>query len=64
MKLRYTIATVVGASRRFDSAGLAFGQDATQTQGPAAPLDPFALPKVEMTVGGGDGDWVGILSVS
>ncbi len=32
-------------------------------QGPAAPLDPFSLPKVEMVVGGGEGDWVGILRI-
>jgi len=32
-------------------------------QAPAAPLDPFTLPKVEMVVGGGEGDWVGILRI-
>ena len=32
-------------------------------QPPAGPLDPFTLPRVEMSVGGGEGDWVGVLRI-
>ena len=30
---------------------------------PAAPVDPFSLPKLELSVGGGEGDWVGALRI-
>jgi len=30
---------------------------------PAGSMDPFSLPKVEMSVGGGEGDWVGVLRI-
>lgn len=30
---------------------------------PAGPVQPFALPKVEFAVGGGEGDWVGALRI-
>ena len=42
--------------------GLALGQPAP-LKPPAGPIDPFSLPKVEMVVGGGDGDWVGVLRI-
>ncbi len=42
--------------------GIAFGQPAP-LKPPAGPVDPFSLPKVEMVVGGGEGDWVGILRI-
>lgn len=29
----------------------------------AGPVDPFSLPKVELSMGGGDGDWVGALRI-
>lgn len=32
-------------------------------QGPAGPVDSFSLPKVEMVVGGGEGDFVGVLRI-
>lgn len=44
------------------ATGAAWAQ-AQPLQPPAGPLDPFTLPKVEMVVGGGDGDWVGILRI-
>jgi flagellar biosynthetic protein FliP len=44
------------------TTGVAWAQ-AQPLQAPAAPMDPFSLPKVEMVVGGGDGDWVGILRI-
>lgn len=30
---------------------------------PASPPDPFALPQVQLSVGGGEGDWVGVLRI-
>ena len=42
--------------------GIALGQPAP-LRAPAGPMDPFSLPKIEMVVGGGEGDWVGILRI-
>jgi flagellar biosynthetic protein FliP len=35
----------------------------TAPANPVQPTDPFSLPKVQLSVGGGDGDWVGALRV-
>ena len=35
----------------------------TPPAGPIQPANPLALPKVELSVGGGEGDWVGALRV-
>jgi flagellar biosynthetic protein FliP len=35
----------------------------TGAAGPVQPANPLALPKIELAVGGGEGDWVGALRV-
>ena len=44
------------------TAGFAWAQT-PPLQPPAGPMDPFSLPRVEMAVGGENGDWVGILRI-
>ena len=61
MKYSKTIALLVGGIA-FIATGVAFAQTAP-LQPPAGPTDPFSLPRVEMVVGGGDGDWVGVLRI-
>ncbi|MGC6418175.1 MAG: flagellar type III secretion system pore protein FliP [Bradymonadia bacterium] len=59
---RYAKITGVVIAILVTLTGLAFAQPQA-LQAPAAPLDPFTLPKVEMVVGGGNGDWVGVLRI-
>lgn len=44
------------------ATSVAWGQS-QPLQGAAGPVTPFGLPKVQMVVGGGEGDWVGILRI-
>ena len=54
------ILTIIGVLMVM--AGYAWAQTAP-LQPPAGPMDPFSLPRVEMAVGGENGDWVGILRI-
>lgn len=59
---RFTTQILIGLGLLLVTAGFAWAQT-PPLQPPAAPMDPFSLPRVEMAVGGGEGDWVGILRV-
>ncbi len=59
MNRHLKIAAFVGSAVLM-ATGVAWGQS---QQGAAGPMDAFSLPKVQMVVGGGDGDWVGILRI-
>ena len=61
MNTKYTTALLLGGIAFF-ATGVAMAQT-TPLQAPAGPTDPFSLPRVEMVVGGGDGDWVGALRI-
>ena len=59
--IRVGLPTLLGlATLLIGASAWAQGQP---LQPPAGPVDPFSLPKVELAVGGGDGDWVGILRI-
>lgn len=61
MKLRFIITTLVGLATLV-VADAAWAQPLVLDP-PAGAMDPFSLPHVEMSLGGGDGDWVGILRI-
>lgn len=63
MNRRHLTAALAGAATLLVCAAAAWGQGQPPLQPPAGPVDPFALPKVELTVGGGQGDWVGTLRI-
>lgn len=44
-------------------AAAAWAQGQPPLQPPAGPVQPFSAPRVELTVGGGEGDWVGLLRI-
>ncbi|MCA9559799.1 MAG: flagellar type III secretion system pore protein FliP, partial [Myxococcales bacterium] len=41
----------------------AWAQGQPPLQPPAGPVSPLSLPRVELAVGGGDADWVGVLRI-
>ncbi|MEE2755910.1 MAG: flagellar type III secretion system pore protein FliP [Myxococcota bacterium] len=59
---RFKLKLLIAFGALLALSGVALAQGQT-LQAPAAPLDPFSLPKVEMVVGGGNGDWVGVLRI-
>lgn len=61
MHRRHHIAALAGLTL-LALAATALAQPAP-LQPPAAPTDPFALPRVQLSVGGGEGDWVGALRI-
>ena len=63
MQRRHLIAALTGAATLLVCAGAAWAQGQPPLQAPAGPIDPFSLPKVELAVGGGEGDWVGVLRI-
>ncbi len=62
MNRRHLIAALAGAATLLVCAA-AWAQGQPPLQPPAGPIDPFSLPKVELAVGGGEGDWVGVLRI-
>ncbi len=60
---RHLIATLTGVATLLVCAGAVWAQGQPPLQAPAGPFDPFSLPKVELAVGGGQGDWVGVLRI-
>ncbi len=62
MNRRHLIAALAGAATLLVCLGAAYAQG-QPGQPPAGGVAPFALPKVELAVGGGDGDWVGALRI-
>jgi len=62
MNRRLLIAALAGAATLLVCAA-AWAQVQPPLTPPAGPVTPFDLPKLELTVGGGEGDWVGALRI-
>ena len=41
----------------------AYGQTPPPLQPPAGPINPFAVPQIQLSLGGGEGDWVATLRI-
>ncbi len=62
MRTRTLIATLVGLATLLICAA-AWAQGQPPLQPPAGPVNPLSLPRVELAVGGGEADWVGVLRI-
>lgn len=62
MNRRVLFAALAGAATLLVCAA-AWGQAQPPLAPPAGPVSPFDLPKLELSVGGGEGDWVGALRI-
>ena len=62
MRKSTLIAALVGVVTLLICAA-AWAQGQSPLQPPAGPISPFSLPKIELAVGGGDADWVGVLRI-
>ncbi|MCB9536341.1 MAG: flagellar type III secretion system pore protein FliP [Myxococcales bacterium] len=62
MRTRTLIATLLGLATLLICAA-AWAQGQPPLQPPAGPVSPLSLPRVELAVGGGDADWVGVLRI-
>ncbi len=62
MRTRTLIASLVGLATLLICAA-AWAQGQPPLQPPAGPVNPLSLPRVELAVGGGEADWVGVLRI-